>query len=110
MTAVDASTERRRFKRVSIEFPVSYKIRGTTILGRAINACNQGMMVESYVGVKTALQILGMMKKKRRSRVGLEFTHKKTYRTEAEIRHFHFDFSGSEPCRSVVGFYMPEIT
>jgi len=109
MAVVDTSGERRKYKRVLIEFPVTYKIRGTTVMGRAMNACNEGMMVESYVGLKTAFQILGMLRKKRRHRLSVEFTHKKTYRAEAEIRHFHLDFSGNERCRSVVGFFMPGI-
>lgn len=109
MATIDTNGERRKYKRVSIELPVTYKIRGTTVLGRTVNACNEGMMVESYVGLNTALQVLGILKKKRRYRLGIEFTHKKTYRTEAEIRHFHLDFSGNEPCRSVVGFFVPKI-
>lgn len=109
MVAGDTNDERRKYKRVLIEFPVTYKIRGTTILGRAMNASNEGMMVESYLALKTALQILEILSKKRMYRLNIEFTHKKTYRTEAEIKHFHLDFSGNEPCRSVVGFFMPKI-
>jgi hypothetical protein len=101
--------ERRKYKRVPVEFPVTYRIRGTTILGRAVNACNEGMMVESYLALKTAFQILGILKKKRRYRLRIEFTHKRTYRTEGEIRHFHLDFSGIEPCRSSVGFFIPKM-
>lgn len=109
MAIGDETGERRRYKRVSVEFPVTYKIRGTTVLGRAVNACNEGMMVESYLALKTALQILEILKKKRRYQLRIEFTHKRSYRTEGEIRHFHLDFSGIEPCRSLVGFCIPRM-
>jgi hypothetical protein len=109
MAVEDWTDERRKYKRVAVEFPVTYKIRGRTILGRAVNACNAGMMVESYLGLGMAFRILGALRKKRGHRVRIEFTHKKTYRIEGEIRHFHLDFSGNEPCRSVVGFFLPLI-
>jgi len=109
MTTEATNDERRKHRRVSIDFPVTYKIRGTTVLGRAMNASNEGMLVESYLALKTALHILGVLKRKRGHRLGVEFTYKKTYHTQAEIRHFHLDFSGNEPCRSLVGFFMPKI-
>jgi hypothetical protein len=109
MAAGESSEERRKYKRVPVEFPVTYKIRGTTILGRSVNACNEGLMVESNVALKTAFQILGILRKKRKSRLRLDFTHKKPYRTEGEIRHFHLDYSGIEPCRSLVGFFIPSL-
>jgi hypothetical protein len=109
MAVGNQNDERRKYKRVLVEFPVTYKIRRTTILGRALNASNEGMMVESYLDLKTALRILGALKKKRKYRLNIEFTYKKTYRTEAEVRHFHLDFSGKEPCRSVFGFFTPKI-
>lgn len=109
MAEEERGGERRRYKRVAVEFPVTYKIRGSTILGRSVNACNEGMMVESNVALKTAFQILGILRRKRRPRLKIEFTHKRTYRTEGEIRHFHLDFSGTEPCRSLVGFFIPKI-
>jgi hypothetical protein len=102
--------DRRKHRRVSVDFPVTYKIRGTTILGRATNASNEGMLVESFLALKTALHILGILKKKRRPRLNVEFTYKKAYQAEAEIRHVHLDFSGNEPCRSMVGFFMPKIS
>jgi hypothetical protein len=101
--------ERRKYRRVSIDFPVSYKIHGTTVLGRAMDACNEGMKVESYIPLKTALRMLTTLRKKRKVRLHLEFTYKRTYRTQGEIRHFHLDFSGNEPCRSVLGFFVPKI-
>jgi len=110
MAAADAKDERRKHKRVEINFPVTYKIRRTTVMGRAVNACNEGMLVESFLALRTAFQILGILTKKRKHRINVEFTFKKrTYRTEAEMRHFHLDFSGSEPCRSELGFHMPRI-
>ena len=101
--------ERRKYRRVSIDFPVSYKIHGTMVLGRAMDASNEGMKVESYLPLKTALRILGGLKRKRKYRLNLEFTYRRTYRTQGEIRHFHLDFSGNEPCRSVLGFFVPKI-
>ena len=109
MAQGERNDERRKYKRVSVEVPVTYKIKGTTVLGRSVNACNEGMLVESYLALKTAFHILGILRKKGRHCLKLEFTHKKTYRTEGEIRHFHLDFSGIEPCRSLVGFFIPKI-
>jgi len=109
MAAEATNDERRKHRRVPIDFPVTYKIRGTTVLGRALNASNEGMLVESYLAMRTALHILGILKRKRRHRLTVEFTYKKKYHTQAEIRHFHLDFSGNEPCRSLVGFFMPKM-
>jgi hypothetical protein len=109
MAQTGRSEERRRYKRISAGFPVSYRVKGTTIMGKAINACNEGILVESHLDLKTAFQIVGMLRKKRRQRFKIEFSHKQTYKTEGEIRHFHLDFSGTEPCRSLAGFFVPKM-
>jgi hypothetical protein len=109
MSAVERNNERRKYRRVPVDFPVTYRIRGTTVLGRALDGCNEGLLVESRLALKTALQILGIVKRKRQYRLRIEFSHKKAFRIEGEIRHFHLDFSGNEPCRFVVGFFLPVI-
>jgi hypothetical protein len=103
------ANERRKFKRIAVDFPVTYRIRGTTVLGRALDGCNEGLLVESRLALRTALQILGILKRKPTSRLRVEFTHKKSFRVEGEIRHFHLDFSGNEPCRFVVGLFLAAI-
>jgi len=106
---VDKTGDRRRYKRVAIEFPVICRIRGIAVLGWSVNACNQGILVESFLPLKTAIRILGILNRKQNHSLEMEFTYKKTYRAEAEIRHFHLEFSGHKRCRSLIGLLMPRI-
>ncbi len=102
--------DRRKYKRVAVDFPVVFKISRRSVLGKAVNACNEGMMVESNLPLETAVKILKTLAKKRDHRLDVRFTHnKKPYRPEAEIRHFHLDLFGNGMCRSVAGFFMPTI-
>ena len=97
--------ERRKYKRVPVDFPVFYRIQKMTVLGKAVNASKKGMMVESYLALETAGQILRTLANERGHSVDLQFTYKKkAYRPRVEIRHFHLDFSGKQPCRAVAGF------
>ena len=101
---------RRKYERVSVDFPVVYRIKNMNILGRAMNASNEGMMVESYLSLKTAEQILQFWDKNRGYKLNMRFTYRsKAYRPEAEIRHFHLDFLGKERCRYLAGFFIPKI-
>jgi hypothetical protein len=109
MVSEDTGDDRRRHRRVPIDFPVVCHIRGTPVLGWSVNACNQGMMVRSYLPLKTVIQILGMLNKNRTCPVELEFTHKREYRAEAEIKHFHIEFSQDERCQSSIGLLMSRI-
>ena len=103
--------ERRKHERILVEFPLNCKIGRKTLIGNTVNACKEGMMVESSLALKTALQMFGTLTKKRKHCLNVEFTFKeKTYRTEAEIKHFHLDFLGSEPYRFTVGFWIPKLT
>jgi len=101
--------ERRKHKRVAVDFPVTYKIWGTTVRGRALNACNEGMMVESSLDLEMARKILEVIGKNGENRLEVEFTYRKPYRAEAEIRHFRLAPSGPTRYRSEVGLFMPRI-
>jgi len=106
----DTATEQRKHERSWVEFPVVYRIGGNLITGSTVNVCNEGMLVESYLSSKTALRVFKILNKKPGYRLELEYTFERnTYRRNAEIRHFHADFSGSEPYRFTVGFWVPRI-
>jgi len=109
MAGQNPNDERRKFRRVPVGFPTAYTVHGTIIPGWALNACNEGMMVESFMSLDMALHILYWLKKRGTNHLVLEFTHKGTYRTEAEIKHFHLQFLGRTLCRSQIGFFMPKI-
>jgi hypothetical protein len=101
---------RRRYRRVSTDFPVVYRIQGTSLLGKVVNACNEGMMVESYLGPEAALRILQILACETGNNVDLKFTYKnKAYRAEGEMKHFHLQFFGREPFRAQLGFFLPQI-
>ena len=102
--------DRRRYTRVSVDFPVVYRIKTRNVLGRAMNACNEGMMIDAYLSLETAAQLLQSLAKNRRYKLPVRFTYKnKAYRSEAEIMHFHLDFIRNKQCRSVAGIFMPRI-
>ena len=102
--------DRRRYTRVSVDFPVVYRIKTRNVLGRAMNACNEGMMIDAYLSLETAAQLLQSLAKNRRYKLPVRFTYKnKAYRSEAEIRHFHLDFLGNERCRNLAGFFIPKM-
>ncbi|NIM96850.1 MAG: hypothetical protein GTO24_01820 [candidate division Zixibacteria bacterium] len=97
--------DRREDKRVPVDFPVFYRTQQVTVLGKAVNASRKGMMVESYIALETAGQILRNLAHEQDHRVDLQFTYKKkAYRPQAGLRHFHLDFSGKQPCRALAGF------
>lgn len=102
--------ERRKYRRVPVDFPVAYTIGRIRVVGKAVNACNEGLMVECYVPIETAGQILWILGNKQGHNIDLQFTYgKKAYRSEAEITHFHLDFIRNEQCRSVAGIFMAKI-
>jgi len=104
------NTDRRKHKRVPVDFPVVYKFQGRTVLGNAINACNEGILVESYVGLEPALHMLKTLANNGRRNVDLRFTYgKRAYRTEAELKHCRLHFSGNEVLRAELGFFAPKI-
>jgi hypothetical protein len=105
----EGDIERRKHKRVPVDFTVTYRVWGTTVTGRALNACNEGMMVESSLDFAVARQILDVLGKNGNNRLQVEFTYKKAYRTEAEIRHFRLAPNGPANYRSEVGFFIPRI-
>jgi hypothetical protein len=107
MVAVeDIGDDRRKHKRVSVSFAVTYEIKGIIVPGWAVNACNHGMLVRSYLPLGTARQILQILEKKENNRLTVQFTHDKSYRVVAEIRHLHLDLSMDE---ALVGLFMPKI-
>ena len=109
MTVEDSSADRRKHKRVPVDFPVVCRIRGTPVLGWSVNACNRGMLVTSYLPLKTAIRILGVLNRTRSYPVEVEFTHNKSYRAEAEIKHFHIELSSEGRCRSFIGLFMSKV-
>ena len=101
--------DQRGCERVWVEIPVIYRIGRTTITGSTVNACHEGFMVESYLSSRTASKVFTILRKNPNYRLKLKYTYKgKTYLRKAEIKHFHFDFSGNEPYRLTVGFWIPK--
>jgi len=79
-------------------------------MGNAVNVCNEGILVESYLSSKSALEIFKILKKKPNYRLGVEFTYEgSTDLRKVEVKHFHLDFSGSEAYRFTVGFWLPRV-
>ena len=109
MSDRNTGEERRKFRRIPVDFPASYEIHGTTVYGWALNACNEGMLVESFMSLDMALHLLDRLKKEGGKRLFLEFTHRGPHRAEAEMKHFHLHFLGRRLCRSQLGFFMPKI-
>ncbi len=102
--------ENRQHKRVPVDFPVTFNIRRASVLGKAVNANNRGMLIESNMPLSVARQILGILARKRKNSLKIEFTYKKKEcSTEGEMKHFHMDFSGTEPFRALAGFLMPRL-
>ncbi len=103
------AADQREHERVYVEFPVVYTIGRNTLTGSTVNASNEGMMVESYVSSRTALRVFKILCKKPGFHLIVEYTYKEnTYLRASEIRHFHLDYSGSEPYRLTVGFWIPK--
>ena len=101
--------DQRQYERMWIEVPVIYRIGTTTITGSTVNACREGFMVESYLSSKTASKIFKILRKRPKYRLKLKYTHQgATHLRKAEIKHFHLDFSGTEPYRFTVGFWIPK--
>jgi hypothetical protein len=108
MVEENASIERRKHERVSVELPLTYKIGRRTLIGSTVNACDEGMMVESYLSSKAALKVVEVLEKIPDFRLEVEFTYEgNTDLRQVEIKHFHLDFSGSEAYRFTVGFWLP---
>jgi hypothetical protein len=104
------NTDRRRHKRVPVDFPVVCKFQGKTVLGQAVNACNEGILVESYVGLEPALHLLKNLANNGKQNVGLRFGYKmKAYRTSAELKHCRLHFLGTEVLRAELGFFVPKM-
>jgi hypothetical protein len=105
----DLQIDQRGYERTWVEVPVIYRIGRTTITGSSVNACNEGFMVESYLSSKTASKVFRILRKEPKYRLKLKYTYKgATYLRKAEVKHFHFDFSGDEPYRFTVGFWIPK--
>ena len=105
----DLKIDQRGYERTWVEVPVIYRIGRMTITGSSVNACNEGFMVESYLSSKTASKVFRILRKEPKYRLKLKYTYKgATYLRKAEVKHFHFDFSGDEPYRFTVGFWIPK--
>ena len=102
--------EQREQERTWVEFPVTYKIGRCKITGSTVNACSQGMMVESYLSSRSAARVFKILRKKPNYHLKLNYEYKgSSHQRPAEVKHFHFDFSGSEPYRFTAGFRMRSI-
>jgi len=110
MTEESRGIERRKHQRVGVELPLSYRIGRKTLVGSAVNACDEGMMVESYLSPKGALELFKILEKRPNYRLEVEFTYEgNTDLRDVEIKHFHLDFSGCEAYRFTVGFWLPKM-
>ena len=109
MAQNDAGIERRKQQRLSVEFPLSYKIGRKTLIGCAVNASNQGMMIESFLSSRMALEMFKMLGKMPSYRLEVEFSYEGNIDLrDAVIKHFHFDFAGYEAYRFTIGFRLLE--
>jgi len=109
MARLDTADERRKYKRVLVDFPATYQVHGMPVSGRAFNACNRGMLIESLMSLDMAIHILYRLKKSGINHFVLGFTLKETYWAEAELRHFHLRFLGDRLCKSRLGFFISKI-
>jgi hypothetical protein len=104
------NSDRRKHERVSVELPLAYRIGKKTLLGSTVNVCHEGILVESYLSSRTALDVFKVMKKMQNLRLDVEFTYEgKRDLRDVEIKHFHLDYSGCEAYRFTVGFWLPRI-
>ena len=105
----ELKVEQRKQERLWVEFPVVYRVGRSRITGSTVNACNEGFMVESYLSSKSASKVFKTLNKRSGYRTEVEYTYEgKTCRRETEIKHFHLDFSGTEPYRFTAGFWIPK--
>jgi len=109
MALENISDDRRKHKRVAVDFPVVCRIRETPVLGWSVNACNRGLMVRSYLPLKSVIRILGILNKNRSCPVELEFPLRRNYRAEAQIKHFHLEISSGDRCLSLIGLHLSRI-
>ncbi|NIO11686.1 MAG: hypothetical protein GTO40_28170, partial [Deltaproteobacteria bacterium] len=70
----ELESEQREYERLWIEFPVIYKIGRNTITGSTVNACSEGLMVESYLSSKTASKIFKIINKRPAYRLRVKYT------------------------------------
>ncbi len=104
------ASEQRKYDRLWIESPVVYRIGRNILTGSMVNASNEGILVESYLSSKTVLRVFKILNRKPEYRLEVKYSlGPKTYRRDAEIKHFHLDFSGKDPYRFTVGFWIPKI-
>jgi len=95
----------RKYKRLPIRSPLDYEIGGINLRGVSLNASSAGIMVKSSLSLKTAFEILAILDKEPNYHTELKIVlEEETYVVEAEIKHFHLDFSGSKPYEFRVGF------
>jgi len=100
--------DERKSKRLFVKCPLDYEIGGIDLKGVTVNACSEGIMVESSLPLRTAFQIFMILDENPNYQTELEFALEgKTHVIEAEIRHFHLDFSGTKPYFFRVGFRFP---
>ena len=109
MIAEGSSTDRRKHERIDVEFPLTYKIGRKTLMGNALNVCNEGIFVESFLSSRAALDLFRILKRKPHHRMDVEFTYEGNRDLrDVQIKHFHLDFSGREAYRFTVGFWLPK--
>jgi len=110
MVPADSVNDRRRHERFCVEFPLTYRIGRRTLMGNAVNVCNEGIMVESYLSSRAALEVFKILKSKPNYRLGVEFSYEgNTDLRDVQVKHFHLDFSGSEAYRFTVGFWLSRV-
>ena len=110
MPQQDGHGEQRKHQRSPVEFPVVYKVGGTTLTGSTLNASNEGILVESCLSAKTAFKVFKVLNRKPGYRLKIEYSYGgNTYLRDAEVKHFRLDFSGGDPYHLRIGFWIPKI-
>ena len=110
MSEVVIDVEQREHERFKVEFPLTYKLGKILLTGSTVDACNQGIRIESYVSPKKAPKVFKMLYKNPRYKLEIEYVYEgKSYVRDAEVRHFEVAYSGSGSYRFTIGFFIPRI-
>jgi len=103
--------ERRNSGRIKVEMPVSFEIGRDTFFGTTANLCDDGMMIESSLGLGNLCRIFKVLLKTQECPVEVNYSIKgRSFSRPGKIKHYHLDFSGSESaCRFSFGVWIPKL-
>jgi len=101
--------DERRHMRWVVKSPLSFEIGGISLTGLTVNTSREGIMAKCSVSLENAFEVLKFLDKEQAYRTVLEFNlDRGTYIAEAEVRHYHLDYSSDGSYLLRVGFVLPE--